>query len=215
MVKHMIRRSLLALALGLSPALNAQSPEAALDQFLKATQSVEAHFVQRQTDERGRAMGNSEGEMQLQRPGGFRWAVAGKDGQLIVTNGQSLWLYDPDLRQVTIRPADTALQGTPAALLLQGKGLKDTFSVQSAPADASAPNDVARLRLLPKQASNDFAHVDLWLKMGVPVRMTFADQLGGTTDIQFSQIRTNQAQPAARFVFTVPKGVEVVDERNG
>lgn len=199
---------LLALILLLAPAAHAQTAEQALSQFLDGTRTVQAAFTQTQTDDRGRASPTTVGEMTLSRPGGFRWDVQQPNAQLIVTNGKTLWLYDQDLRQVTVRPAAEALQGTPAALLMQGKALRDTFKIEV----ISNSKGIAKLRLLPKAASNDFTQVDLWLKGGAPVRMIFRDQFGGATDISFSGVRTNQAVAEAKFAFSPPKGTEVVDE---
>ena len=53
--------------------------------------------------------------------------------------------------------------------------------------------------------------MDLWLKAGTPVRMLFKDQLGGATDIRFSNIRSNGRVDAAQFRFQPPAGVEVID----
>jgi outer membrane lipoprotein carrier protein len=145
--------------------------------------------------------------MALARPGKFRWQTASPTAQLIVTDGAKLWLYDEDLRQVTIRSASEALQGTPAALLSQKKALTDAFTVEDEGQDEGA----RRLKLLPKSKESDFQDVTLWLKGAAPVRMQFRDTLGGATDIRFAKAETNGKLDAALFRFTPPKGVEVID----
>lgn len=201
-------RTLLATALMLlGPRAHAESAEAALARFLDGVMSYQASFTQVQTDEHGMKLQSSSGTMALSRPGKFRWQYATPAQQLIVTDGVTLWLYDEDLRQVTVRPAAEALQGTPAALLAQKKTLTETFSVS----DAGEVQGVRQLQLKPKSNDSDFQDVSLWLKDGTPQRMVFRDTLGGATDITFAKARTNTRLDAALFRFTPPKGVEVID----
>lgn len=203
----MSRIALAALLLSLTSFAQAESPQAALSRFLDGVQSYQANFRQVQTDERGLKIQESTGTMALSRPGKFRWQYAAPAQQLIVTDGNTLWLYDEDLKQVTVRPAAEALQGTPAALLSQKKTLTETFSV----GDDGETDGVRKLKLVPKSKESDFQDVSLWLRNGAPVRMLFRDTLGGSTDISFSQPRTNIKLDAALFRFTPPKGVEVID----
>lgn len=196
--------SLLMLALANA---RAETPEQALARFVDGVQTLQADFIQTQTDEQGETLSSSQGAMALARPGKFRWEYQTPTPQLIVTDGSKLWLYDRDLQQVSIRPAAEALQGTPAALLSQQRTLTETFQV----ADAGADGAVRKLRLTPKAKDGDFQSVELWLRAGTPVRMLFRDQLGGATDIAFSSIRTNGRVEAAQFRFQPPKGVEVID----
>lgn len=201
-------RTLLAASLfSLTSLAHAESAEAALAHFLDGVTSYQASFSQVQTDERGGKIQSSSGTMALLRPGKFRWQYAKPSEQLIVTDGSKLWLYDEDLKQVTVRPAEEALQGTPAALLSQKKTLTETFTVS----DEGDADGVKKLKLVPKSKESDFQDVSLWLKAGAPVRMVFRDTLGGATDISFSQGKTNTKLDPDLFHFTPPKGVEVID----
>ena len=202
-----MRSVLAAFTLLLAGTAHAETPEQALAKFVDGVQSLQAGFTQTQTDEKGGVLNSSVGSMALSRPGRFRWQYQKPAEQLIVTDGKTLWLYDQDLRQVTIRPAEEALQGTPAALLSQKKTLTEAFTL----ADAGQDGDIHKLKLTPKSADSDFKSVDLWLKGGAPVRMLFRDQLGGATDISFSQIKTNLKLDDAQFRYLPAKGVEVID----
>ena len=203
----MLRPLLAASLLSLTSLAHAESAEAALARFLDGVTSYQASFTQVQTDERGMKIQSSSGSMALLRPGKFRWQYAAPAEQLIVTDGSKLWLYDQDLKQVTIRPAEEALQGTPAALLSQRKTLTETFTVS----DEGDADGVKKLKLKPKSKDSDFEDVSLWLRSGSPVRMVFRDTLGGSTDIIFSQARTNTKLDAGLFRFIPPKGVEVIE----
>ena len=202
-------RNLLSVALISLVSLSARAEpgEAALARFLDGVTSYQASFTQVQTDDRGMKIQSSRGTMALARPGKFRWQYAAPAEQLIVTDGSKLWLYDQDLKQVTVRPAEEALQGTPAALLSQKKTLTETFTVR----DEGEVDGVKKLKLTPRSKESDFQDVSLWLKGSAPVRMLFRDTLGGATDITFSEARTNARLDADLFRFTPPKGVEVID----
>lgn len=203
----MFRTLLAATLLTLTSLAHAESAEAALARFLDGVTSYQANFTQLQTDERGMKIQSSSGTMALSRPGKFRWQYAAPAEQLIVTDGRTLWLYDEDLKQVTVRPAEEALQGTPAALLSQKKTLTETFTVS----DEGDADGVKKLKLTPKSKDSDFQDVSLWLRDGSPVRMVFRDTLGGSTDISFTQAKTNAKLNAGLFRFVPPKGVEVID----
>lgn len=203
----MLRPLLATVMFSLISSAHAESAEAALARFLDGVTSYQASFTQVQTDERGMKLQTSSGTMALLRPGKFRWQYAAPAQQLIVTDGVTLWLYDEDLKQVTVRPAAEALQGTPAALLAQKKTLTETFTVS----DEGEVRGVRQLKLKPKSNDSDFQDVSLWLKSGAPQRMVFRDTLGGATDITFSKAKTNTRLSATLFRFTPPKGVEVID----
>lgn len=203
----MLRTLAAGLLLGLTSLAHAETADAALARFLDGVKSFQASFTQTQTDERGQKIQSSSGVMALSRPGKFRWQYAAPAEQLIVTDGVKLWLYDEDLKQVTVRPAEAALQGTPAALLAQKKTLTEAFTVS----DEGLVDGARQLKLVPKSKESDFENVSLWLKDGAPQRMLFRDTLGGATDIRFSAARTNGPLKPALFTFTPPKGTEVID----
>ncbi len=178
----------------------------ALQSFVNQVETLSAKFEQVQKDERGEVLQVSSGQLWLSRPGKFRWSYEKPYEQLMVCDGRTLWLYDPDLTQVTVRPAGSTLQGTPAQLLTDRAALDRHFKVE----DAGMEGDARRVRLLPKAKDSDFQSVELWLKDGVPQRMRFQDPLGGSSDVSFSNVETNTALAAKLFTFVVPKGVEVI-----
>ena len=194
-----------------SSAHAAQDAKAALQQFLDGVQTFEAHFEQTQADEKGKLVQSASGRVWLARgaagTGKFRWDYQKPYAQQIVSDGKKIWLYDPDLAQVTVRSAADMLKGTPAALLSQGATLAAAFTLEDAGMDGSA----RRLRLRPKNSESAFQSIELSLHNGAPVRMKFFDQLGGVTDLHFSAGKVNAKTDATRFEFTPPAGVEVVD----
>ena len=99
-----------------------------LDGFLKATRSGRASFTQVVTSPArdGQAVRSkaSSGRFEFQRPGRFRFTYLKPFEQTIVADGQTLWLHDVDLNQVTARKQEQALGSTPAALIAAAADLK-------------------------------------------------------------------------------------------
>lgn len=209
--------SVLALLLSaVSANAAADTAQDALKRFVDGVQTFEAHFEQAQTDERGQVTNRSSGQFWLGRPaagaksdvGKFRWSYEKPYEQVSVCDGARLWAYDPDLNQVTVRNAKSALAGTPAALLSQRAALADAFVVQ----DAGSEGEARLVRLLPKAKDSDFKSIELAIdKAGAPLRMRFQDQIGGASEVRFSAAKTNGAIDAKQFQFVPPKGTEVVD----
>lgn len=182
-----------------------------LKRFVNDTRTVSAKFTQIQTNERGEKLASSSGEMILSRPGRFRWSYTQPYDQLMVCDGAKIWLYDPDLSQVTVRPAAEALSGTPAALLAQKSTLTDQFSIE----ELGQRQGSEGVRLRPLNADGDFEAIELWLSRGAPDRMVFLDRIGNRTEVAFSQIQVNGKIDETQLRFKPPKGVEVVESGGG
>jgi outer membrane lipoprotein carrier protein len=206
-----------AVCLGLlaSAAAQADSAQDALKRFTDGVQTFDAHFDQVQTTDKGQVTGRSSGHFWLARPtaanspGKFRWAYEKPYVQATVCDGAKLWAYDPDLNQVTVRDAKSALAGTPAELLSQKAALSSAFTVK----DAGTEGDNRLVSLVPKSKDSDFKTIELALnKDGAPVRMKFADQIGGNSQVTFTEVHTNAKIDPAQFQFTPPKGAEVVND---
>jgi len=186
-----------------------------LKRFSDGVRTFEAHFDQVQTDDKGRTTGRSSGHFWLERPGAgggsgkFRWAYEKPYQQATICDGAKLWAYDPDLNQVTVREAKSALAGTPAELLSQKTALTAAFTIS----DGGSEGDYRLVNLLPKSADSDFKSIELALdKDGAPARMRFADRIGGHSQVSFTDIRTNARIDPAQFQFTPPKDAEIVND---
>ena len=177
-----------------------------LQRFVDRVETLQAAFEQQQQDETGKVTSTSSGQLWLSRPGRFRWEYQKPYAQLITCDGKTLWMHDPDLKQVTVRPAAASLQGTPVQLLTDKASLARQFKVE----DLGAEGPQRHLRLTPKAADGDFSAIELWMLDGVPQRMSFHSTIGGSTEVSFSSIVLNQKLDAAFFGFKVPEGTEVI-----
>lgn len=206
-----MRRGWLALIAALLPcaafadaAADARAA-ARLDAALDSLASLRAEFTQTVTDAGGELRESAEGSVALARPGRFRWDYR-RPAQLIVSDGTTVWLYDEDLAQVTIRPAADSLAGTPALLLSGQSDLAGAFQIS----DGGEESGLTWSRLRPKDADSDFTELRVGVTGRELRRMTLLDKLGQTTELEFSRIERNPRFDADTFTFVPPPGVDVV-----
>lgn len=198
--------AVLPLALFAGPVLAAASAEQRLDRYLSGVTSLRAEFRQEVADGEGRVRERASGTLTLQKPGRFRWDYREPAGQVLVSDGATLWLYDEELEQVTVRPVSQTLSTTPA-MLLTGQGrVGEAFVVE----DDADSGGLDWISLTPRRQDTDFRRVRLALRGGELVRMELTDRLGQVTAIDFSGIQRNPALQADLFRFEPPPGVDVV-----
>lgn len=185
------------------------APADDLAQLLNSVRTMRANFTQTVYDNRGKAVQTSKGQMSLQRPGKFRWQVTSPIPQVVIANGTKLWIYDPDLEQVTIRSLQKSAGDTPALLLSDVDSvLTDAYNVMPSPQKA----DGRTYTLVPKSADNMFASIKLAFVNNQVREMRLEDHLGHITSIKFQQIQTNIDLPDTLFTFKKPANVDVIDE---
>lgn len=176
--------------------------------FFQNTTSMRAKFHQTVVDNLGRKVQEVTGSMQLQRPGKFRWDYDAPYVQLIVGDGKKVWLFDPDLNQVTVRPLDKVLGSSPAALLAGNKDIDKTFDLKS----VGQQDQLNWIEALPKEKESGFERVMLGFKGNTLAEMEMRDSFGQITVIEFSGQQLNPKLDAKSFVFSPPKGADVLSE---
>jgi outer membrane lipoprotein carrier protein len=150
----------------------------------------------------------STGILAMQAPRLFRWEFAKPYEQLIVADGDHVWVYDIDLEQVSVRPQSFDESHSPLAVLMDLKQIDSEFKVT----DNQGKSGVASLRLTPKSKEADFAYADLSFSSNLLRVMNIVDNFGGRTEIAFSGWQTNVKIDPKQFHFKPPKGVDVVGE---
>jgi outer membrane lipoprotein carrier protein len=203
-----IKSLLVAVAFSVFPALvqAETSARAQLSLFNEQVQTASGQFSQQTETQTGETKPVQTGNFAFKRPGRFKWEIIQPYEQLIVSNGQQVMQYDPDLAQVTERSLDDSAGASPAAILFGSGQLEEAFEIQELP----ARNGVAWLRATPNSADAGFQHVDLGFKNGLPVELKLIDGFGQTTVILFESVQTNPALPDSVFRFVVPDGVDHV-----
>lgn len=167
-------------------------------------------FVQTLKDDKGELLQESSGDFVLQRPGYFRWNTTEPFPQLLVTNLQSIWLYDPDLEQVTVREYDDNVSATPA-LLLSGdvRKIKLHYDIQL----HEQQQNQATYLLTPVTPQELFISLMVTFVDEQLVSMSLVDALGQVTQFQFVDGVYNQAVDATLFEFSPPAGADVIVEK--
>ena len=129
--------------------------------------------------------------------------------QFVVSDGNQLWLYDPDLEQVTVQAMGQHVVQTPA-LLLSGNvdELDDIFQIRLMPGE----EDEQQFELTPKQGDSLFEQLRLTFSEGTLVQMHMADSLGQRSSLEFSNTQVNPLLEDSLFQFTPPEGVDVISQ---
>lgn len=208
LIKKIVISSLfIASQMAVSPAVLADGI-ASLSDFFNNTNAMRANFSQVVTDIQGRKIQEVQGSMQLQRPNKFRWDYSKPYEQQIISDGKQVFLYDTDLQQVTIRELSKALGSSPAALLAGGNAVEKSFVIQNAP----KKDGLDWVLALPKDKESGFERVLLGFKDEKLRKMELHDSFNHITLITFDAVERNPVLQASTFLFTPPKGVDVVSE---
>ena len=202
-MKRFLFASILALFFS---AANAASVDR-FQSFLRTTQAAKADFQQKVFDKSGKMVQESRGNFSFLRPGRFRWTYV-KPPQLIVGDGERVWIHDSDLNQVTVRKAARVLGATPAALLAGASDLEKSFEL----VDAGTKDGLEWLEAKPREKESGFERIRLGLSATGVEAMELVDHFGQTTQLRFSNMVRNPQFDPGTFRFTPPKGVDVLGE---
>jgi outer membrane lipoprotein carrier protein len=188
-----------------------------LAQFVKQARSGRADFTQVVTSPSRAGQSprskTSSGSFEFQRPGKFRFDYRKPFVQTLVADGQTLWMHDVDLNQVTARKQQQVLGATPVALLTAGtdlQSLKADFQFSPEP----ARDGLEWVRATPLAADGQIRAVMVGLR-ATPLGPELAvldvqDSLGQRSVLTFSAFQLNPALPASQFVFKAPAGADIL-----
>jgi outer membrane lipoprotein carrier protein len=203
-----VLRALFALAvLAACVPANAGSLER-FQAFIRTTQSARGDFEQKVYDRNKKLVQDSKGNFAFQRPGRFRWVFSKPYSQVIVGDGQKVWVYDPDLNQVTVRKLTSALGATPAALIAGSADIEQSFVF----ADAGESDGLQWLDAKPREKDAGFERIRMGFGLAGIDAMELVDQFGQTTMLKFSNLQRNPALEPGTFRFTPPKGADLLGE---
>jgi len=199
--------------IGLAVAMFATSAFAGarddLNAFTKGLKGLDGQFAQQVFDAKGKLKESSSGKVALSAPRLFRWEYVKPYEQLIVADGKDVWVYDPDLRQVTRRAQGPQEQDSPLAALIDPARLDRDYKVT----EDGTRDGLDWLVLAPKKPQEgSFQSARLGFGADGLRSMLVTDALGQKTRIDFSGWKRNPAFDKATFRYTPPKGVDVVGE---
>ena len=184
---------------------------AALDKlkaFIEGTKSGKADFIQTVVSKSGRKPQNAAGSMMFSRPGKFRWTYDKPYYQLIVGDGERLWVYDRDLNQVSTKKLAAALGSSPAALLAGDNALEKNFDLK----EGGSVDDIEWVDAQPKSQDSGFQFLRIGFVGDALRTMEITDSFGQVTTIAFEKFERNPSLASSLFRFTPPKGADVLGE---
>lgn len=178
-----------------------------LRDFARDVKSGQASFTQTVTSADGARRKTTSGQFEFLRPNRFRFAYARPFEQVIVADGQKVWIYDADLNQASSRPLAKAIGATPAALLAGGT-LESDFTLA-----ADGSNDgIDWVRALPKARDGPFQRMRIGFRGADLAAVEIVDAFGQRSLLQFGAFGANAAIAAERFRFVPPAGADVVEQ---
>jgi outer membrane lipoprotein carrier protein len=200
-------RWLLAVAAVLASQAVVAGGREQLAAFSKQLSGLQGRFEQRVYDPNGKHTETSSGTVQLSAPRQFRWEYLKPARQLIVADGDQIWIYDPELEQATVRNQSLEEQDSPLAVLIDPTELDRRYRVSN----EAAAGGLEWVALVPKKADDaPFRKARLGFGKGGLVRMELLDALDQRTVIGFGGWQRNPTFAANTFRFTPPKGTDVV-----
>jgi outer membrane lipoprotein carrier protein len=198
---------LMAAALALAvPTARADAVDT-LREFVRDVKSGRAAFTQTVTSPDGQKKRSSSGSFEFQRPNRFRFAYAKPYQQLIVGDGQKVWIYDADLNQVSVRRMAQALGATPAALLA-GAAPDQDFVLQA----QASQGGIDWVQATPRAPDGALQAVRIGFRGKALAAVEIVDAFGQRSLLEFGEVSANVAIAEAAFRFVPPKGADLIEQ---
>ncbi|MEJ6004496.1 outer membrane lipoprotein chaperone LolA [Paucibacter sp. AS339] len=180
---------------------------AALRDFVREVKGARAQFSQTVYAPDGVRKKSSSGSFEFQRPNQFRFAYTKPFEQLIVGDGQKVWIFDADLNQASSRRMSQALGATPAALLAGGN-LERDFTLKG----LSAEGGLDWVQALPRQTEAGVQSLKVGFKGRELAALEIIDGFGQRSRLEFTGLVTNPTLSADRFKFVLPAGADLIEQ---
>ncbi len=206
-IRGLCLMGLAALALGASVTSALADAVDTLREFVRDVKSGQAAFTQTVTSADGTRKKVSSGEFEFARPDRFRFAYSKPFQQLIVADGQKVWIFDADLNQASSRRLAQALGATPAALLA-GAALERDFSLSAEPARDGLEWALAT----PRAKDGAFQSMRVGFKGRELTTVEVVDSFGQRSRLDFQRFVANAPVQAERFRFVPPAGADVIEQ---
>ncbi len=191
----------MVLALAVSQIVSAGAGKDRLDKLLRETKSVKARFSQTVTSKSKNQAAHAQGMLYIKRPKYFRWDYEAPYKQSIIADGKRVWVWEPDIEQVSTMMQDAALGGTPAVALMGGESLEKEFKIK----ELKKRHGLNWVQLIPKNLEDaQFTQITLGLDSKGLKLMEMETKNGQTSRFHFTEIVHGAKFPKGHFKFTPP-----------
>jgi len=212
----------IVLVMAMAAITVAQTSEAAdldplVDQVLSgvekryASSAFSARFDIESTLKAMQVTDTAAGRLMVKYPGKMRWEYEQPDPMLFITDGVTLWMYQPQERQVTVGQAAEVLGGSQGASFLSDvRLLRQQFQIEL---DPNGSSELARLKLTPRESTFDIAFIIMTIARATSdvIEVVTTNKYDDTTRIVFHDIKFQQTFPDALFEFQIPEGTDVLE----
>lgn len=179
----------------------AQSAAQEFDVLMDSFSSISGSFIQTIYAESGEVIDQQQGVMSLQKPRLIRWETA-NPRQIMVCGGDSIYLYDPDLEQVVIRPWRDDPTQNPVSLFTADVDLSEWFAIT---------REESGFDLRPTDPDSLISLIQVFVDAsGMPSGFSVSDQPGQLSEVRFEDVSFDTELTPSVFRFAVPDGVDVI-----
>ncbi len=209
MMSTVFPKSLRAVTLAILASACASAFASATDElrdFVRNVKSGKATFTQTVTAPNGKQK-LSNGSFEFARPNRFRFDYDKPYAQTVVGDGTKVWIYDPDLNQASSRKTGDALANTPAALIVSND-IDKVFTL----ADQPSKDGIDWVLATPREAEGTVRSLKVGFKGHALAQLEIDDSFGQKSVLVFNGFEANAKLPSDTFVFTPPKGADVVEQ---
>ena len=197
---------LTALVYSASYANSSGPARAELERFTSELVTFQAEFTQTVKSQDGRVQDRTVGEVWLQTPDKLRWVYSGDFPEVIVADGNNIWIYDEALQQVTIKPQSDQSTDSPLMILADVSRIDQQFRVT----ELGDYEGMLLLELKSLDPDSEFERILLGLNSAGIRMMAMEDAFGQRTEINFENVLINQVTDPGLFNFVPPDGTDVV-----
>ncbi|MFB6422015.1 MAG: outer membrane lipoprotein chaperone LolA [Candidatus Malihini olakiniferum] len=176
-----------------------------LQNRLNKVNSFYATFIQKITSAEGEAFQESQGELWLKRPNLFNWKTTIPDESVLISDGKTLWFYNPFLEQVTAICVKDATGNTPFMLITRN----DAITWKQYKVLQHGDN----FELTPKTANGNLSQIVINVNSRGIIKSFSATEKDGQYSNYILQNHQNGAVDSSKFTFMLPKGVTIDDQR--
>lgn len=210
-VIYIFRKLILCVLFSYPLSLQAQqTPLESLIATLAETSSIQADVEQLILSQDGREIQALEAQLVMQKPDKLNWHVMEPYEEVMVSDGLSLWYYEPDLEQVSIQDFPSDVEDNPILLLNNDlQAIAEAYEVSMGYVD----EEVKQYILLPLRTSSSYERFSMTFSGSDLLQMQFESSVGQLTSFSFTNIINNAAIDPAVFSFAIPANIEIIDSR--
>lgn len=177
-----------------------------LEKFNYSNNSISGEFYQKNINSKNTK--NFSGKFSILKPNYFRWEYNSPYLQLILADGNNIWLYDKDLSQVIKKDQKELLNDySPASILYNSDNLYKNYTLS----DADRKNGIEYVKALPKNNNDVYKYIKIGMKNNIVYSINLKDNFGNNIEIIFKNIHNDNKLNLKEFKFKIPKNVDVLE----